>query len=460
MDENANKTGVMGYGRVDMKKKPRKSGKWQELKTEEMMKEMTGHIKKVENIIQKRVADLIPYARNSRTHSPEQILKLRSSIREFGFTNPILIDDKDNIIAGHGRVLAARAEGFEEVPCIILDYLTAAQRKAYVIADNRLALDAGWDSELLALELGELKDEFSFDLSLTGFDEDEISAMFDTANIVVEDDFDLEEELTDDPPLTQKGDIWMLGRHRVLCGDATVSTDVSILMEGSIANLVVIDPPYNVNYHAHAKDGRTIVNDNMSDGDFHQFLLSVYQNLYAITEDGGGIYVFHADSEGHNFRSALVEAGWKLAQCCIWVKNAMVMGRQDYHWQHEPILYGWKPTGSHKWYSDRKQTSLWRFDRPTKSKEHPTMKPVNLVAYPITNNTQSNAIVVDFFGGSGSTLIACEQTNRINYSMEIDPKYCDVIARRYIKFTQDSAGVQLRRNGEPVDTSFLKTIQR
>ena len=396
------------------------------------------------------IDELIPYANNARTHSKDQINKLRSSLREFGFINPILIDKDYNIIAGHGRVMAAREEGIKEVPCVLVEHLTDAQKKAYILADNRLAMDAGWDDEMLVLELENLK-ELDFDMDLTGFDAAEIDELFSNIHDkdVQDDDFDVDAALEEEP-ISKQGDIWLLGRHRLICGDSTKAEIYEKLMEGKKANLCVTDPPYNVNYTAGSENERTIKNDNMEDKKFYEFLLTAFKNVLDALDDGAAAYVFHADTEGLNFRKAFKDAGFHLANVCIWAKQSLVLGRSDYQWQHEPILYGWKPTGKHRWYSDRKQTTIWNFDRPTKSELHPTMKPVPLVAYPIQNSSMSNCIVLEPFAGSGSTLIACEQTGRICYAVELDEKYADVIVKRYIEYVGSDEEVFLIRDGEKV----------
>ena len=376
---------------------------------------------------------LVPYARNARTHSAEQIKQIQASIREFGFVNPVLIDGKFNIIAGHGRILAAKAEGIDKVPCVFVEYLTDAQKKAYMLADNKLALNAGWDMEMLKIEIEELQG-LDFDLSLTGFDGLEIDLMFKEDDEALEDDFDVEANLPEEP-ITKLGDVWLLGKHRLACGDSTSSGAFTKLMNGQQADLVLTDPPYNVDYEGATKDKLKIQNDKMQDKQFLQFLTDAFTRMYEHSKKGAAIYVFHADSEGYNFRTAFKQAGYSLRQCLIWVKNSLVMGRQDYQWQHEPILYGWKDGASHVWYADRKQTTLVEFDRPQKSAEHPTMKPVGLCGYFIANSSKEGDIVLDPFGGSGSTLIACEQTGRTCYIVELDEKYCDVIVKRYETFT-------------------------
>ena len=290
---------------------------------------------------------LIPYVNNARTHSKEQITKLRSSLREFGFINPVIIDKDFNIIAGHGRVMAAKEEGYSEVPCVFVEHLTETQKKAYILADNRMALDAGWDEEMLAVEMEELQ-SLGFDLGLTGFDEKELADLFDTnsSDDVKDDDFDLTSAL-EKAAFVQRGDVWTVGRHRLMCGDATSPEDVSVLMGDTKANLILTDPPYNVAFKSGS--GLTIQNDSMKNDDFYNFLLSAFQCMAAHLEKGGSTYVFHADTEGLNFRRAFVDAGFHLAGCCIWVKDSLVLGRSDYQWQHEPVLYGFMQNGKHKW---------------------------------------------------------------------------------------------------------------
>ena len=387
---------------------------------------------------------LVPYVNNARTHSAEQILNLRSSLREFGFVNPIIIDREFNVIAGHGRLMAAKEEGIEEVPCVFVDYLTDAQKKAYILADNRMAMDAGWDDELLKIEMEELQN-LGYDLEFTGFDEKELAVLFGVDDKEVkEDEFDLTAAL-EKASFVERGDVWFVGKHKLMCGDATSSEDVAKLMEDKKANLILTDPPYNVAFKS--SDGLTIQNDSMDNNDFYEFLYLSFKNMADHLENGGAAYVFHADTEGLNFRKAFIDAGFHLAGCCIWVKDSLVLGRSDYQWQHEPVLYGFLQNGKHPWYSDRKQTTIWNFDKPKKNSNHPTSKPLDLLAYPINNSTQANAIVIDTFGGSGSTLMACEQMNRICYTMELDEKYASVILRRYVEDTNDSENVYVIRDG-------------
>ena len=397
------------------------------------------------------IAKLVPYVNNARTHSPEQIAKLRSSLREFGFINPVIIDRDYGVIAGHGRILAAKEEGIKEVPCVFADHLTEAQKKAYIIADNRMAMDAGWDEELLRVEIESLQG-MDFDPLLTGFDEKELTALFDDGMDTKEDDFDVDAELQK-PAFSRLGDVWTLGRHRLVCGDSTKAETYTTLMDGVKANLVITDPPYNVSYQS--ADGKSIQNDSMADGKFYEFLLAAFRNMAAHLAEGGSAYVFHADTEGLNFRRAFKEAGFHISGVCIWVKNSLVLGRSPYQWQHEPVLFGWLPNGKHKWFADRKQTTIWNFDKPKHSKEHPTMKPIPLLAYPIKNSSAPNGVVMDLFGGSGSTLIACEQTDRICRTMELDPKYASVIVQRFIELVGSDEEVCVERNGEVIKHSQL-----
>lgn len=398
---------------------------------------------------------LVPYINNARTHSPEQINKLRSSLREFGFINPVIIDRDYGVIAGHGRILAAKEEGITEVPCVFADYLTEAQKKAYIIADNRMAMDAGWDEELLRVEIEALQAE-AFDVSLTGFDPNEIDDLFkeNRKGGLHDDDFDIETELKK-PTFTKAGDVWTLGRHRLVCGDSTKKETFDTLMDGKKANLVLTDPPYNVNYEGTA--GK-IKNDHMANDAFYQFLLDAFTNMEAVMADDASIYVFHADTEGLNFRRAFVDAGFYLSGCCIWKKNSLVLGRSPYQWIHEPVLFGWKKSGKHVWYAGRKETTVWEYDKPKKNADHPTMKPIALLAYPIMNSSMTGTIVLDPFGGSGSTLIACEQSERTCYTVELDEKYCDVIVKRYIEQAGSAEDVTVLRDGVTLRFDEVSTV--
>lgn len=388
---------------------------------------------------------LIPFAKNSRTHSGDQVAQIAASIKEFGFTNPVLIDNDGGIIAGHGRVMAARKLKLKEVPCIRLGHLTDAQKRAYVIADNKLALNAGWDDEMLKLELGDLK-ELNFDLSLTGFSTDEINALL-TPDVV--------EGLTDedavpkvpDEPVTKLGDVWVLGKHRLMCGDSTSVNAAATLCKESAVDMLLTDPPYNVAYEGGTKEKLTIQNDSMVNDQFRQFLRDAFVTADTVMKSGAVFYIWHADSEGYNFRGACSDAGWKVRQCLIWKKSSLVMGRQDYHWKHEPCLYGWKEGAGHLWAADRKQTTILEFDKPSRNGEHPTMKPVGLFEYQMLNNTKGGDIVLDLFGGSGTTMLAAEKHGRVAYLMELDPKYCDVIVQRWQEFTGKTA--TLESTGQP-----------
>lgn len=405
------------------------------------------------------ISKLVPYVNNARTHSAEQVTKLRSSLREFGFINPVIIDRDYGIIAGHGRVLAAKEEQMTEVPCVFADFLSETQKKAYILADNRFAQDAGWDEELLRIEIESLQGA-DFDVSLTGFEEREIADLFagEEENTAKDDDFDLSAAL-EKAAFVERGDIWTVGRHRLMCGDATNPEDVAKLMEGKKANLIVTDPPYGVSFKS--SDGLTIQNDSMKNEEFYTFLLSAFQGMAEHLENGGSAYVFHADTEGLNFRKAFLDAGFHLAGVCIWVKNSLVLGRSDYQWQHEPVLFGWKKGGKHSWYSDRSQTTIWNYDKPKRNKNHPTSKPLDLLGYPICNSSQENAIVLDTFGGSGSTLMACEQLNRICCMMELDEKYVSVILRRYVEDNGNAENVFVERNGEQIPyAALVREVER
>ena len=389
------------------------------------------------------INDLIPYIRNARTHSESQIAQIAASIKEFGFLSPILIAEDNTILAGHGRLAAARKLGLKQVPCVKESHLTETQRRAYIIADNKLSLNAGWDDEMLAIELSELQGA-DFELELLGFDESELASIFEDDKEVEDDDFDVEEELNK-PCFSKAGDICTLGRHRLICGDATKEETYKRLMDGKRANLVVTDPPYNVNYEGSA--GK-IKNDNMDSDKFYNFLLDAFSNMEKVMADDASIYVFHADTEGLNFRKAFNDAGFYLSGCCIWKKPSLVLGRSPYQWQHEPCLYGWKKKGKHQWYSGRKETTIWEFEKPKKNADHPTMKPIALLAYPISNSSMSNTLILDPFGGSGSTLIACEQTDRSCYTIELDEKFCDVIVKRYIEQVGTNKDVSVLRAGK------------
>ena len=397
---------------------------------------------------------LIPYVNNARTHSKEQIQKLRSSLREFGFVNPVIIDKEYNVIAGHGRIAAAKEEGVQQVPCVYVDYLTEAQKKAYILADNRMALDAGWDDELLSVEMEELQN-LGFDLGLTGFDEKELADLFAADEEAEDDGFDVDKALEKEA-FVQTGDLWLLGRHRLLCGDATKPEDVRTVLDGKKANICITDPPYNCAYKGGT--GMTIQNDSWSDSEkFYQFLLDAFKNIYASLADGGAFYCFHSDAEKCNFFNATVNAGFHYSTTCIWVKDTLVIGRMDFQMRHEPVIYAFKDTAKHKFYGDRKQTTVWEFPRPKKSELHPTMKTIPLIAYPMGLSSQENGIVLDVFGGSGTTLMAAERLNRICCTTELDPKYASAIVRRYIAAVQSTDDVYVIRNGEKLPCTDVYT---
>ena len=393
------------------------------------------------NVEYMKIETLIPYINNPRKNE-KAIDIVAGSIKEFGFKNPIIIDKDNIIVAGHTRYEASKKLDLKEVPVIKADDLTEKQVKAFRIADNKTAEFAEWDMDLLAIELEGLDDIF------TGFEAVEIEDIIGTDE-VLEDDFDEEEALEEATvPFSLRGDVWLLGDNRLMYGDSTDAADVQILMDGKLANMVLTDPPYNVAYEGKTKDKLVIENDDMSHDEFYEFLKKVFDNYFNIMAVGAPIYVCHADSEGENFRRSYREAGLKLAECIIWVKNSFVMGRQDYHWRHEPILYGWKEGLAHYFVNDRTQDTVWEIARPQRNAEHPTMKPLELCAKAIKNSSKPEDLVVDLFGGSGSTLIAADQINRTCYTMEYDPKYVDVIVNRYIKTKESNEDVYLVRNGE------------
>lgn len=376
--------------------------------------------------------------------------KIKDSITEFGFADPLVVNSDMTIIGGHQRLTVAMDLGYTEVPCAVED-VDKVREKALNIALNKIT--GAWDENLLADLLADLQNS-DFNTVFTGFEPPEMEALFNkvAAKEVHEDDFDVDGELKN-PAFSQPGDLWILGKHRVFCGDATNEENYKLLMDGQKANVIVTDPPYNVDVEETA--GK-IMNDNMSDHDFYSFLLSAYKAMHLNLADDGSIYVFHADTEGLNFRKAFKEAGFYLSGCCIWKKNALVFGRSPYQWQHEPCLFGWKANGKHEWYSDRKQTTIWEYDRPKASKDHPTMKPVQLMAYPIRNSSMTNGIVLDPFLGSGSTLIACEETDRCCRGMELDPKFVDVIVKRYIEAAGTRKDAYVLRDGQKL--SFEEAV--
>lgn len=394
---------------------------------------------------------LIPYANNARTHNKEQILKLRSSLREFGFVNPIIIDKKFNVIAGHGRLAAAKEEGIHEVPCVFVDHLTEAQKKAYILADNRMALDAGWDDALLAVEIEELQN-LGFDIGLTGFDEKEIADLFHTdGEEAKEDDFDVDSEL-EKPCKAKSGDVWHLGRHTVICGDSTLPETYAALLSDTKVNLVCTDPPYLVNLNS--SSGK-IKNDDLDDEKGYEFLKSAFERFKEAMAKDASIYVFYATSKARVFHDAYEDAGFKVGAGLVWKKDRLVLTRTDWKYIHEPIIWGWRKDGKHIWYGDQKQKTVFEFDRIKNSKDdgcgHPSSKPVPLIAYLISQCTQSNGLVLDGFLGSASTLVACEQLDRICYGVELEPKFVDVAVERYKALKGGTADdIYVIRNGEKI----------
>lgn len=396
-------------------------------------------------IEKKNTADLLPADYNPRKDlkpGDAEYEKLKRSIEQFGYVEPVIWNQTTGrVVGGHQRLKVLMDMGMTEVDCVVVE-MDEDKEKALNIALNKISGD--WDKDKLALLIADLQGA-DFDVSLTGFEPAEIDDLLkDTLKDgVKDDDFDVGAEL-ENPTMTKPGDIWTLGRHRLICGDSTKVETYDLLMGSTKANLVITDPPYNVNYEGSA--GK-IKNDNMADDAFYNFLLDAYTQMHSAMADDASIYVFHADTEGLNFRRAFADAGFYLSGCCIWKKQSLVLGRSPYQWQHEPCLYGWKKNGKHQWYTGRKETTIWEFDKPKKNGDHPTMKPIPLLAYPIMNSSMSNSVVLDPFGGSGSTLIACEQTDRICYTVELDEKFCDVIVKRYIEQVGGSDEVSVIRDG-------------
>ena len=378
-------------------------------------------------IVRKQLAEITPYAKNAKKHSRQQINNVAESIKQYGFVQPIVIDRNGVIVIGHCRALAAQKLGMTEVPCICVDDLTPEQVNALRLVDNK-SNESDWDFDLLKDELPELDlSAFDFDWGLPE----------DQTEDVIEDEAPEVDE--DAEPIAKLGDIWQLGRHRLMCGDSTSIEDVEKLMGGQLADMLLTDPPYNVSYEGKTKDRLTIQNDSMDNDSFRQFLRDAFSSADAVMKQGAVFYIWHADSEGYNFRGACFDIGWKVRQCLIWNKNSMVMGRQDYQWKHEPCLYGWKEGASHLWASDRKQTTVIDYQRPAKADIHPTMKPVGLFDYQIKNNTKGGDIVLDLFNGSGTTIMACEQNGRVARCMELDPRYVDACVKRWENFTGKKA---------------------
>ena len=398
------------------------------------------------NIEKKKVTELLPAEYNPRKDlkpGDPEYEKLKRSLEQFGDVEPVIWNKTTGrVVGGHQRLKVLQDLGETEIECVIVE-LSEEKEKALNIALNKISGE--WDTEKLGLLIADLQGA-DFDVSLTGFDQNEIDDLFKDSvkDGIHDDDFDVEEELKK-PAITKAGDIWTLGRHRLICGDSTKAETYELLMAGKKANMVLTDPPYNVNYQG--SDGKKIQNDNMENTAFYQFLYDAFINIEKNMADDASIYVFHADTEGLNFRKAFHDAGFYLSGCCIWKKNSLVLGRSPYQWIHEPCLFGWKQKGKHQWYAGRKETTVWEYDKPKKNGEHPTMKPIALLAYPIMNSSMSNTLILDPFGGSGSTLIACEQSDRSCYTAELDEKYCDVIVKRYIEQVGSSEGVSVQRDG-------------
>ena len=399
---------------------------------------------------------LIPATYNPRKDlkpGDKEYEKIKNSINEFGYVEPIIVNKDMTIIGGHQRLKVLKHLGYTEVDCVVVE-VDKTKEKALNVALNKVT--GSWNEALLAELIKDLQ-EVDFDVSLTGFEPPEIDELMNKLNggDTQEDDFDVDGALTE-TPITKQGDVWLLGKHRLICGDSTLPQIYELLMDGRKANLVVTDPPYNVAYEAKAG---TIQNDNMKQEEFYKFLYKAFHNMHEHMANDASIYVFHADTEGLNFRKAFSDVGFYLAGVCIWAKQSLVLGRSDYQWKHEPVLYGWKKSGKHKWYGDRKQSTIWNFDRPSKNELHPTMKPIALVAYPIQNSSLTNCIVLDPFGGSGSTLIACEQTGRVCHTIELDERYADVIVKRYIEQVGSDKGVFLLRDNVKTAFSDIEVMQ-
>jgi DNA modification methylase len=410
-------------------------------------------------IISVPIAEIIPYKNNPKEHPQEQIDQIAESIRDFKMNDPIAIDEENVIIEGHGRLLALKQMGEETAPCIRLSHLTEEQKRAYSIAHNKLTINSGFDLEKLQKEFAFLQ-QSGFDLLATGFTADELAGCFaDNSSQEVKDDgFDVGAEL-EKPCISQKGDIWELGKHRLINGDSTDKANMSALLIGNKVNLVVTDPPYNVDYVGATKEHLKIQNDKMSDHAFYKFLYDFLKLTKASMTDKASIYMFHSQSESINFHKVFAELEFHRSDMLIWKKNSIVLGRSPYQRMYEGILYGWKENGGHEWFSDRKQTNVLEFDRPVRSDDHPTMKPIPLIAYLIQNSSKAGYAVLDPFGGSGSTLIACEQTGRVCSTSELEPKYCDVIVKRYIEQSKSTDGVFITREGKWQSyNNFIKNV--
>ena len=394
------------------------------------------------NLVQKKIVDLIEYDNNPR-HNDEAVDAVANSISQFGYKVPVIITKDNIIVAGHTRVKALRKLGIEEVYCVVADDLTDEQVKAFRLADNKTGELASWDLDKLSQELSFI------DMDMTQFGFADLQEELERD--VLEDEFDENEPLPE-VPFAKRGDVFVLGKHRVMCGDSTIPQDVKKLVGNSTMDMAFIDPPYNVDYEGTV--GK-IQNDKQKDGDFYNFLLNAFTNMSDVIKAGGAIYCCHADTEGLNFRTAFKNAGFKLSGCLIWVKNSLVLGRQDYHWRHEPILYGWKEGAAHYFVEDRTQDTVWEYNKPKANDLHPTMKPLELVGRAIKNSSKKHENVIDLFGGSGSTLIASEQIERNSYLMELDERYVDVIVKRYLRFVQSYDNCYIIRNGERINLSDI-----
>lgn len=402
------------------------------------------------------ITKLIPYARNSRTHNEKQITQIAASIKEFGFLSPVIVSGDNTILCGHGRFYAAQKLGLKKVPCVKEEYLTETQKRAYIIADNKLSLNAGWDNDMLAVELSELKAE-DFDIGLTGFDESEIAKLFETDSDVKEDDFNVDKEL-ENPCFSKVGDIWHLGKHTVICGDSTKTETYKKLLGDKKVNLVCTDPPYFVNLKS--TSGK-IKNDDLNDEEGYKFLKSAFERFHDVMAKDASIYVFYATAKARIFHDAYEDAGFKVGAGLVWKKDRLVLTRTDWKYIHEPIIWGWRKDGKHIWYGDQKQKTVFEFDRIKSSKEdgcgHPSSKPVPLIAYLIRQCTQTNGLVLDGFLGSASTLIACEQLDRICYGVELEPKFVDVAVKRYIQLKDGkSDDVYVIRDGKTINFDELE----
>lgn len=398
------------------------------------------------NIIEKPINEVIPYEKNPRIND-NAVPAVMKSIEEFGFKVPIVIDKNGIIVTGHTRLKAAKKLGMKTVPCIVADDLTPEQIKAFRLADNKVAEAPEWDMELLNEELDGI-----IDIDMSDFNFGDITDSPSSEDVVEDDGENIE---LPSEPKTRLGDIWMIGRHKLMCGDATSEDVLKRLMGGDKVDMYLTDPPYNVAYEGKTEDKLTIQNDSMEDSAFYQFLVDSFVAADSVMNEGAAFYVWHADSEGYNFRGACRAVEWELRECLIWNKNTMVLGRQDYQWKHEPCLYGWKGGAAHNWYGDRKQTTVIDMNKPNRNAEHPTMKPVQLFAYLMENSSKPGDIILDSFCGSGTTLIACEQMGRVARVLELDPKYCDVIIKRYINLVGSSDGVAVERNGEMIKYADL-----